>query len=398
MDLALGGYGVAKAAGKVMFLPLTAPGDLVAYRVERDHSRYAFGSVVEVLRPGESRVQPFCPVFGVCGGCQLQHVAYEVQLAAKRAWVHDALRRIAGVEVEVSPPVASPLLQGYRNKAVLHVHAGGAGFLRSQSHRIVEVESCPVLVPSLRDAHRMVGEWARTLPADAAFRVLLRSGSDGGVMAVVHHRTSPESLQRLAAALPEAQVARGGSRATVTFICGGIHFDAEAESFFQVNTSQHESMVETIGGMLSGGVLVDAHAGVGWPSLCLASRFREIACVEIARRSCDLGEANALRAGLNRVRFIRGSLASAHRQGALPERPDAMVVDPPRAGILPHDLAALKEIRAPTVVYVSCNPATLARDLKHLGLAGYVPRRVIPFDLFPHTAHVECIVLLNLRR
>jgi len=245
----------------------------------------------------------------------------------------------------------------------------------------------------------VVGEWARAMRPGEPFRVLLREGTEGEPLVVVHDPRRSQEMADLVRGLPRARVVAGGSSATVTFRCHGVRFDAQAESFFQVNTHQLDPMIAVIGDLLpSGGVLVDGHAGVGWPSLCLASRFRQVVCVEIADRSCGLGRANAQRAGFDHVSFYRRSLASAERRGVLPRHPDAVIADPPRAGLLAQDLVALGSFRAPVVVYMSCDPATQARDVARLRTFGYEPIRIIPFDLFPHTAHVESIALLNLRR
>lgn len=398
-ELAPRGFGVARVEGKVLFVPLTAPGDLIRFRVTDDHGRYAFADLVELLRPGGSRSASFCRVFGECGGCQLQHVSYAAQVEAKRAWVREAFRRIAKVDMVVDPVIVSPALVGYRNKATIHVGSGVAGFLQAQSRRIVSATSCPMLETPLREILEAIGEWAAAAPPDQSFRVVLRRGTEGDPLVVVHDCNRPGALEALARTLPEARVVRPGSRAAVTFRCQGVRFEAQAETFFQINAHQFDGMISVLSDLLpSGGVLVDGHAGVGWPSLCLASRFRRVVCVEIAVRACQFGSANAQRAGFGHVSFCRGSLASAERRGELPRDPDAALVDPPRAGLLPHDLTALANTRVPVIVYVSCDPATQARDVARLGAYGYEVVRVIPFDLFPHTAHVESIALLNLRR
>ncbi|MBN1424437.1 class I SAM-dependent RNA methyltransferase [Candidatus Fermentibacteria bacterium] len=393
------GIGVARVGGKVVFLPLTAPGDRVAYRIEREGARYSVGQVIEVQEPGPERVTPFCPLFGRCGGCQLQHLSYEAQRALKRHWVEDAFRRIGRMDAAVDEVTASPVTVGYRNKASIHVGDGRVGFLRAHSHDIVDVPECPVLEPRLQEAWPAVRMWAHSVTHEEPFRMMLRVGQEDSPLVVAHSRTPAKRLAQLAAALPHVRVAAGGERETVSYLCRGVSFDVEAGTFFQVNSAQLESMVGTLEALAPGGaVLVDGHAGVGWPSLCLAPPYEQVICAEIARRSCERGIANARRAGLDHVRFHRGTLASLRCRGALPSRPDVMLMDPPRDGLLPRDLEAAAAMAARSIVYVSCDPATQARDVARLQKGGYDLVRVIPFDLFPHTAHVESVALLTRRR
>ncbi len=351
-SLAYQGSGVGRHEGIVVFVPFTAPGDRVRVRVVAERRSYVHAELLEVLAPSPARAQPACPHFGVCGGCQWQHVAYERQLEAKRTIVADALRRIGGAAVPVEAVVPSPSAYRYRNRARFHIDpAGKAGFYRRASRAVVEVQACPVLDERLEAA--IAGLRGRRGPAETE----LRLGEDGAVL------------------------------------------PAQGLPFGQVNAAVNDKLKACLGEQVAKAfapgslrAILDLYCGDGNLSLPLAGSGRRIL-------GCDVSAA-AVAAAAARARAL--AVAAEYRVEAISPRAlarlgreafDLLILDPPRTG-LPGLARAAAALGAPVVALVSCAPPMLARDLRAFLERGYVVSLVQPFDMFPQTFHVETLVML----
>lgn len=354
-SLAYQGPGVGRCEGLVVFVPFTAPADRVRVRVTADRGRYLEARLLEVLAPGPARAQPSCPHFGVCGGCQWQHVAYEAQLAAKRAIVADALRRIGGTPAAVEAGVPSPLRYRYRNRVRFHVDAAGrAGFFRRASRALVEIDACPLLDERLEAA--IAGLRGRRGPAEIELRVC----DDGQVR------------------------------------------DAEGLPFGQVNAAVNDLLRECLGtrvdarfGPQARVSVLDLYCGDGNLSLPLAGRVRSIRGYDASPAAAGAAAARARAAGLD-ADYSAAAVSEPLLASLGSGRFDLLVVDPPRAGLPPAVARAAAALRAPLVALVSCSPPTLARDLRVFLEGGYAVDLVQPFDMFPQTFHVETLVMLAL--
>lgn len=372
-SLAAGGDGVGRGPdGRVVFVPGTAPGDRVRVRIERARARFARGRVDALLEPAPTRVEPPCPAFGRCGGCAWQHLDYPAQLEAKRRILSDALVRIGGISLAEPPPLTpSPEPYGYRLRTRLQVEGGRVGYRRKGSRELCAVESCPVLVPGLEAGLRQLA--ARAPANDGEWELACVSGEV---------RVSELGVGGRAGAPLELAVA--GER---------VRFSAGV--FAQANALLLESLVGSVLGALgSGGLLVELFAGSGLFTLPAARRFASVVAVEGDPTAAeDLG-ANLAAAGLTHVRVVRRRVeeAGSELRGLSPE---ALLLDPPRVGLAPGGAELLASLGAARVAYLSCDPATLARDLKALAPHGYRLVGVEGFDLFPQTPHVEALALLE---
>ena len=374
-SLAAGGEGVGRdASGRVVYVPFAAAGDRLRVRVVEQHARFARGEIEAVLAPGADRVAPRCPVFSSCGGCAWQHVGYPAQLAAKRAILHDALARIGGIEVPPIEFVASPQPYGYRGRARVLVEGGSVGFRMRRSHEVCAIAACPLLAPPLDAA--LADLAARAPREDGEWELAL--GSDGAV------RTTPLGAR-----------ARTGERVTVR--AAGEQIEVSGGVFLQANAllqgALAQSVLEAAG---QGGEVLELFAGAGFFTLGLARRFARVAAVESdAAAVADLAR-NCAAAGFRHVRVIEApaedvlAAARTHRLA-----PDVVVLDPPRGGIGTRASERLARLPAQRIVHVSCDPATLARDLRVLVQRRWSLLRVIGFDLFPQTPHVEAIAVLE---
>lgn len=373
-----GGSGMARLEdGRVAFVAFAAPGELVEMEVERIHPDYVQGVTARVLEASPERVEPQCPLFGQCGGCQLQHMTYEAQLGAKEGVVREQLRRIGGLDVDVVRPIAGAAEPwGYRNNVRFSTGPtwGDVGFVHRRGRGLLKVERCPI-----------ADEWVNELLPGL-------HGKARGLHQVQVRHSNETGSYLVYPAIPGVEMETGQEWYEEEL--GGRRFRVSASSFFQVNHAQAEQMVRLVGEALPerGGVLVDAFAGVGTFAAIFAGRFERVIAIEESRTAMRDAAENV--ADLANVELREGKV-----EGILPEMettPDVVLLDPPRAGCAAPVLEAIGEFRPRAVVYVSCNPATLARDLRALVDAGFVIEHVTPLDMFPQTAHIEAVASLRL--
>lgn len=363
--------------GRVVFLSFAIPGERVEATVERVHADYLEASVTTVVEPSSSRVEPRCALFGECGGCQLQHMEYSAQVAAKEEVVREQLRRIGGLDDSVvRPAVGAADPWGYRNHLRFSCGKkyGDVGFIHRRGRGLLTVDSCPIADP-----------WVSNL--------LPSLQGKGAGLHQIQVRYSRETGSYLFWPPIEGLDVPTGQKSYVEEL-GGARFDVSAAAFFQVNHAQAEQMLRLIGEALPerGALLVDAFAGVGTFAVLFADRFERVVAIEesvAAARDSAANLANTPNVEM-RVGRVEDVLPFLDRS------PDAVVLDPPRPGCHPEVLDAIARFRAGTVVYVSCNPATLARDLRILVDRGYRVDRVTPIDMFPQTGHIECVARLEL--
>ncbi|HEV3470129.1 MAG TPA: class I SAM-dependent RNA methyltransferase [Pyrinomonadaceae bacterium] len=374
-----GGVGLAHAEGRTVLVGLSAPGDRLRVRVERARGKTLFASLVEVLSPSPARVEPPCPYFGRCGGCDFQQLAYEAQLAAKAEIIRDSLRRVGHVEPPADLSVTpSPAEWRYRSRARWQYDArrGALGYYERGTHRVCDVAECPVAAPAVQERLARLREAAREdrLPADAhEFEAV---EGDAGVA--------------LRPALGEEDE-REQSR-----VVGGERYRFDAGCFFQINHALLEPLVAAGIGDAAGETALDLYCGVGLFTLPLARRFARVTGVEGNPAAAAYARRNLSDAGLPNATVETAPVGDwlSARAAQLP-RPDLLLLDPPRAGAEPETVRAILSIRPARVSYVSCDPATLARDLHALTAGGYQISSLRAFDMFPQTHHVETVVHLS---
>ncbi len=356
------------------------PGERVVGEVVRRRRGYLACRVVEVLEPSPHRVAPACPLFWPCTGCQWQHVAYEHQLDLKRAMVEEALAsRPETTGIEVMPTIPSPQAYEYRNHARMTVGpAGSVGYVNSTTRRFLPVDKCLLMDPWINDAiAHLQGRAAETT------QLSIRYGVNTGEWLV-----QPRFLN------PDITLESGQKHYREKLL--GHAFRVASPSFFQVNTRQAEAMVGLVreGLALTGReVVVDAYAGVATFAVLLANDCARIIAIEESASAVRDGAANA--EGIANIEFRQGKTEDV--LGRLEAVPDALILDPPRAGCHPRALDAVARLAPARVAYVSCDPEALARDLAVLVAGPYEVESVQPLDLFPQTHHIECIATLRLR-
>lgn len=397
-DLAHGGEAVGRHEGLVVFVPFGIPGERVCVQVVERRSNYARARLLEVVEPSPNRMEPRCPHFGVCGGCQLQHVAYEAQLQFKEQVLRSQLQRIGKVS---NPPlrqaIGMDIPWAYRNHVQLAVNGEGrTGYLAAYSDRMVPIAECPIMEPLLE------GTW-KGLQGDLrrAERVVIRAGVNTGERMVIVEGQGPHPPLLCVDAGVSLVYRPAGGRPRplqgtdhLNELVAGRRFRLSPGSFFQVNTRQAEHLVAVVAGYLEarrGHTVVDVYSGVGLFALAAATEASRVLGIESSVSAWEDARANA--AGHPGVEFVRGRAEDV--LSAVEGRIDAAILDPPRAGCAPAVLEALADHDVRRLVYVSCDPATLARDVARLEVLGYRLQEVQPVDMFPQTYHVETVALVR---
>ena len=384
------GEGVARLAdGRVVFVPFTAPGDRASVRLEEDHGRWLRGCVVSLEAPGPERCEPVCPVFGRCGGCTLQHIKYDAQLAAKRRTLADALSRIGRFAVPENLVIhASPSPYGYRGRTRVLVSEQAVGYRQQNSHELCAVDACPVLLPEVDQALGVLAERCR---AAASGGMPVASGD----WEIAVGDSAPARLWPLGAD------ARGTARkaSNVFITLGGDRFRVSPGVFTQANAL----LVEKLCGAVveaateagaSRDYCLELFAGAGFLTLGLARAFDFVVAVESNPLAIADLVFNMQAAQQSHVQALGVSVEVLLRDHEVPVG-GVVVLDPPRQGLAPEVIESLVDRDPRRIVYLSCDPATLARDLKRFGEHGFVLTRVEGFDLFPQTPHLEALAVLE---
>lgn len=408
-----GGASLARIDGKAVFVPLTLPGEQARIRIVEEKRGYATAEAEEIVAPAAERIMPACKHFGACGGCSYQHANYETQVKFKQAILRETLER-AGVSVPGEIGVLSGEPWGYRNRIRLAFDAAGhLGYRGRRSHAVAPIEECPIAAPILIKAAMTLGDAlraaAQTLrPAELS---LFCNADESAVLASIfiarqgklrfddlalawHKQVSSLVGAELVVEGRDGQrprcVARWGA-ASLAYRAAGCDYRVDHGSFFQVNRRLVDGLVDRVAANRVGKLAWDLFAGVGLFTRRLTASFEHVIAVESAP-----GSIAALRDNL------QGTSGQAVQVETLPflrkqngERPDLIVLDPPRTGLGPETTAQLARIGAPAVVYVSCDPATLARDLRVLTNSSYVIQSIALVDLFPQTFHLETVVDLS---
>jgi 23S rRNA (uracil1939-C5)-methyltransferase len=415
-----GGAGLARADGKAIFVPFALPGELVEAHITEDRTSYANAELDSVLEASPARVSPPCPYFGECGGCHYQQANYAQQIEMKAQILRESLERARLTEIPAITVVQSEPL-GYRNRVRLHVDRAAAMlcYRRRGSHANLSVDTCPIAAPVLEDALRTVQSNGKQWLGERFDEIEFFTNAEGSSILLTlwsgrGANAAKEGLQhlwpQLIALIPQVGGAavlsseRGKQQSgtlaqtgeqVLNYKAAGHDYRVSLGSFFQVNRFLIDALVEVVVAAQSGTLAWDLYAGVGLFAHALASRFEQVVAVESAassvrdlRRNLNGGPHRIV--ALSTLDYLRGARISRT------PRPDFVIVDPPRAGLGKEVAALLAEIGPEHITYVSCDPATLSRDLKSLLNSGYHLRNMHMVDLFPQTFHLESVAMLSL--
>lgn len=423
------GLGIVRLDGAVVFVPRAVRGETIDLKITKVMKTCAAGEIVKIHRPSPERAKPECPYFGKCGGCDFQHLSYREELWAKRQRVQDALTRLGGTDLQVEEIIGAKNPVRYRNKSQYPVGADGSiGFYQARSHRVVPVAGCLIQSEVSDKTARAVGDWMKRYKVSAydettgkglVRHIYVRTNQKGESLCcvVVNGHQLPREPELAAMVLSAApgtvgvvlnvntrrgNVVLGDKYRTIwgrdflmDTLCG-LQFKLSVPSFYQVNRDQAEVLygkVLEFAALTGEETVLDLYCGTGTITLCLARRARRAIGAEIVAPAIADAKENAARNGIENAEFFCGDAADiAARLEAEGLRPDVITVDPPRKGLAPEVIASVAGMSPRRVVYVSCDPATLGRDIKIFAGFGYRAARAAAVDMFPGTRHVESCV------
>ena len=426
------GLGIARVNGAVVFVPHAVRGEEIDLRITKVMKTSCAGEIVKIHDPSPERMEPECPYAGKCGGCAYRHLTYPEELWAKRQRVQDALTRIGGLDLTVEEILGAKNPEHYRNKSQYPVGADGSiGFFQARTHKVVPIRRCLIQTEAADRTAQAVGEWMRRYKISAydettgkglVRHVCVRVNRKGESLCCVVINGNkvprePELAAYVTAAVPHtvgvllnSNTHRGnvvlgdkyrtlfGRNYLMDTLCG-LEFKLSMPSFYQVNRDQAEVLYDKaleFAGLTGTETVLDLYCGIGTITLCLAKAARRVIGAEIVPPAIRDAKENAVRNQIENAEFFCGDAADiAAKLESDGLRPDVVTVDPPRKGLAPEVIASVAAMGPEKVVYVSCDPATLGRDVKIFREFGYEAKRAAAVDMFPGTAHVETVVLLS---
>ena len=426
------GLGIARVNGAVVFVPHAVRGEEIDLRITKVMKTSCAGEIVKIHNPSPERMEPECPYAGKCGGCAYRHLTYPEELWAKRQRVQDALTRIGGLDLTVEEILGAKNPEHYRNKSQYPVGADGSiGFFQARTHKVVTIRRCLIQTEAADRTAQAVGEWMRRYKISAydettgkglVRHVCVRVNRKGESLCCVVVNGNkvprePELAAYVTTAVPHtvgvllnSNTRRGnvvlgdkyrtlfGRNYLMDTLCG-LEFKLSMPSFYQVNRDQAEVLYGKaleFAGLTGNETVLDLYCGIGTITLCLAKAAKRVIGAEIVPPAIRDAKENALRNHIENAEFFCGDASDVAKKLARENlRPDVITVDPPRKGLAPEVIASVAAMGPEKVVYVSCDPATLGRDVKIFREFGYEAKRAAAVDMFPGTAHVETVVLLS---
>jgi 23S rRNA (uracil1939-C5)-methyltransferase len=413
--LIYGGNGLARdEKGKAIFVRAALPEEVVNVKIIREKKDYAEGIVTEILTPSQDRRLPLCPVFGACGGCQLQHLSYEGQALHKSEMVHEFMGQIKQDKpFIINPIIKSPTPLHYRLRVQLTVQNGHLGFYRTKSHNVVPLNTCPITIDPLNQVLSFLTQkgitlltlaYGGTLPED--YTIELQGTISGEVLIVLIDPTGAGFMIEKLTSFFEAAAVAGVvlyyrkkrfylGKDYLLYPVLGRKLRVSDRSFFQIHGGMHDLLAQAVLAFAGTGESrwLELHAGAGMFTIPLSEMVASIIAVEADPQAVLDAKFNVQKAGCKNAQIIGAPVEKALPNFA-PHAFTHLLMDPPRAGITPETIKEIARLSPLKILYLSCHPATLVRDIKGLGAYGYQVQRVQPFDLFPQTGHVEILVEL----
>ena len=378
-SIAFGGKGVGRIDNFVVFVPFTAPGDELEIEITQMKKKFVRGKILKIIKPSPARVKPLCRYYENCGGCCYQHLDYEYQLAIKKKQIEEAFWKIGKIaSPPVLEPIASPKFYHYRGKAQYHAESESngrkIGLLDVSGGKLVDIERCEIMEETINEKMRFLRGNKQLRSNDDAQLTIWSDFSVG-------EPCKKESIVR---------------------VVKGKNFIVPRDGFFQANSYLTDQLVDEVCRLAATNeinTLVDAYCGSGLFSIFLSSCAKNVIGIEINEKSVKHAQINAENAGVKNIKFVHGDIENVLLKKLLPPRDkiDLIVLDPPRSGCEKAVLKAIVDLQPHKMIYISCNPATQARDVKYLNEYGYDLLSLLPVDMFPQTEHIEVVGFLALK-
>ena len=437
--LANEGVGIGKNAGMVVFVANVCPGDVVKVKIEKIKKNYANASLLEIISPSEYRIEPFCPMQRVCGSCQLQFIDYEYQLKLKQQIVKETISSIAGLEIDIPPVVPSPDIKNYRCKVQYPISQTKnskkflAGYYKPKSHEIVNIKYCPIqpeICDDIIDFIRVnaplckVDGYNENKSSGLLRHVVIRHSDCSGknhVVLIINSTNSNPKINKLAKSIYDSfesvsgvSISYNNKKTNVIFgsktecILGDAFIEEKlidktfyvgADTFFQVNPKSANNIFKYVKTYIKNNftspVVLDAYAGISAFGICVSDVASEVVSIEENQNSVELAKKSAAYNNVSNIEINGGDAAEFFARER--RKFDVVILDPPRKGCSNQSLENVLKLCKDTIIYVSCNPSTLARDLKYLAEKGCKVESIQPFDMFCHTYHVENVAIIKIK-
>lgn len=413
--LAFGGQGILRHQGLVIFIPFTAVGDLITCQIIKKKKNYAYAQLVEVHELSPMRITPHCPYYERCGGCQLQHLNYQTQLESKRLWVEESLKRIGRLPIGIVPPVVPAIQWKYRRHITLQLKPNDgffvAGYISNDNQSLIEISSCSIFAGKEDKIINDLQEFVRNLqstPSSAGRVTIIKNGNEGRYLLSLHFNKIPsnciESCKNALKKYPQwngivvntpgKQHAFGNTQLTLSI--DNLQFSFSAQSFVQNHPEQSINIYRAIcNAAKHAHSILDLYCGIGISSILLAKQGARVLGVENNAEAVQLARSNAKSNGATDIEFLQADVEQVILKNLKERMPEIAIINPPRIGLSSVVSNALMEKGPAEIIYISCMPSTLARDLQILCHQHYHFSSCQAFDMFPQTSHVETVVHLK---
>lgn len=416
-SLAFGGEGIVRNEGFVIFIPFALPGDYVAYRILEKKKNFARGELIEVITKSPQRIDPLCPYFGICGGCQFQNLTYEGQLTYKRQFVEDALKRIGGLTFSEVLPVIPSKSWAYRRHVQLTLlpkdNFFQAGYYSLDNSTLVPISQCPIFEKQENEIFKIIQEFTGRLSSEDndKARLTLLKQEEKYILEFAFKKLPTNASTLTEEFLNKYPVWKGViltepgkilkfGRPQPSLVIEDLHFDFSLGAFIQNHPEQSLNIYRMIRDLAEGSSpksILDLYCGIGISSLLLAKKGFKVTGVEWNKEAIEMAIDNGKKNGLQQAVFIQADVKKALKEALKKAKPEFILVNPPRVGMDKSVLEGLLTSHAKEIIYVSCMPSTLARDLSILCKEKYAILTIQPFDMFPQTSHIETLVHLRAR-
>ena len=398
------GAGVCRINGMVVFVPKALTGEKVRIRITEIKKNYAKGKVIEVLEKSKHRVDSGCPYYEECGGCNLRHQDSKENLKFKKEKVENAIKRIGKLDIKVNDVVSSFRDDNYRNKASFKVENNKIGFYSEGTYQLVDIKECKLMKKEINDSLYYIRKYLEENKNEIK-NVTVKYGNAMNEILIDIYSVNESDINIcdfLINNLPSLKTIIFNDKIVyqngyISQIINGLMFNCSAKSFFQVNDMQAEKLYNLAiksAHLKESDTVLDLYCGTGTISCIVSSHVKKVIGVEIVEDAVRDAKCNLMINNINNVKFIVGD--AAKKVSKIKEKVDVIFVDPPRSGMDRKMISIIKNIKAKKIVYISCNPVTMARDLNYLSDT-YITSKVTPVDMFPNTSHVECVCVLKLK-
>ena len=398
------GAGVCKVKGITIFVPKTLVGEKIRFRITEIKKNYARGKLIEIISPSPDRTESLCPYYEECGGCDLRHQSDNKNLEFKRQKVQTAVSKIGKIDIKVEKIIPSFKNENYRNKASFKVEEDRIGFYGSGTYQLVDINYCRLLEEEINNTLSVIRKYLKENKNDIK-EVTIKHGNAMNELLIDIYSTNKKdekikdylvlNLVNLKTLVFNGKIVYGNGY--ISQISNGLMFNCSADSFFQVNGVTAEKLYETAikeAKLSKNDVVLDLYSGTGTISSIVSSYVKKVIGIEIVEDAVLDANCNIRINNISNVKFICGD--AAKEISKIKEQIDVIFVDPPRKGINRDAIAIMKKISPRKIIYISCNPVTMARDLSYLSNM-YDVKKIIPVDMFPKTNHVECVCVLKLK-